>query len=261
MHIREGIDVAQNIYDNGEFNLKYDKMRTEDPYNANELIEIPTMHALVPDVTHKRVLDLGCGYGTQCRKMVELGADYVLGIDISSHMISQANEQNKEEKIEYQVLAMEDLNTLNYKFDVIVSSLAIHYVEDFKRLCRDISNLLEDGGYFVFSQEHPMKTAMIPNKDKIESDKIYLEDRQYYLLSDYKREGQRSKTWYVEDVIKYHRTLSTILNILIETKFQIKEIREPIPSEVALKLKPKYINNYDRPYFLFVKVQKEAILD
>jgi hypothetical protein len=62
--------------------------------------------------------------------------------------------------------------------------------------------------------------------------------------------------WNGEKVIKYHRTISELINGLIENGFMIDEIKEPIPSEEAIEKVPKYIYQYDRPYFIFIKAHK-----
>ena len=80
--------MKQNIYDIEIFSEAYDKMRYENKgMNANDLIEIPNFRKLLPDLTNKKILDLGCGYGENDIYCRELGAQEVLGIDISKHMI------------------------------------------------------------------------------------------------------------------------------------------------------------------------------
>lgn len=68
--------------------------------------------------------------------------------------------------------------------------------------------------------------------------------------------GERTKEWLGEKVIKYHRNFEEIINTLIENGFVIDRILEPLPSEYAIKSNSKYINQYDRPYFLFVRAKK-----
>ncbi|MBR6034177.1 MAG: hypothetical protein IKP28_05555 [Clostridia bacterium] len=68
--------------------------------------------------------------------------------------------------------------------------------------------------------------------------------------------GERIKEWFGGDIIKYHRNFEIIINTLIEKGFTIDKVLEPIPSEEAIKNNPKYINQYDRPYFLFVRARK-----
>ena len=45
---------------------------------------------------------------------------------------------------------MEDLGFPKETFDVVLSSLAIHYVKDFERLAAGISCWLKKGGDFIF---------------------------------------------------------------------------------------------------------------
>ena len=85
---------------------------------------------------------------------------------------------------------MEDISTINDKFDLIISSLAIHYVEDFEKLLSDIYELLNDEGYFIFSQEHPIETGTILNKECNGKDNIDIENKNYYLVSDYNINGK-----------------------------------------------------------------------
>lgn len=48
---------------------------------------------LLPDLSGKRVLDLGCGYGRHCKYAVECGAEQVPGIGLSEKMILAAKEK------------------------------------------------------------------------------------------------------------------------------------------------------------------------
>ena len=248
--------MKQNIYDNKNFSFEYDKMRKEKKgYNANDLIEIPNFRNMIPDVKDKKILDLGCGYGETDKYLKENGAAYVLGIDLSGHMIDIANKENKIDGVEYRVMAMEDISQINEKFDLIISSLAFHYIKDYHKLINDIYNLLNKKGILLFSQEHPIVLATI-KESYITDTKIDINNKRFYLLSDYNRSGLRTIDWNGEKVIKYHRTISELINGLIENGFIIDKIKEPIPSEEAIEKVPKYIYQYDRPYFIFIKAHK-----
>ena len=109
--------MKQNIYDDEKFFNQYEELRNEQKdKNANDLIEIPNFRKLMPDVTNKSILDLGCGYGENDKFFKEQGAKYVLGTDISEKMIEKANEINKIDGIEYKVIAMEDISSIDKKF-------------------------------------------------------------------------------------------------------------------------------------------------
>lgn len=48
------------------------------------------MFSLLPDLTGKKVLDLGCGTGVHLTRYLELGAKKVVGLDLSALMLQQA---------------------------------------------------------------------------------------------------------------------------------------------------------------------------
>ena len=123
--------AKQNIYDNETFFDGYRELRYRE-VNANTLFEIPTLISLLPNLEGKRVLDLGCGMGEHCVDYVNRGASRVVGLDISKKMLEVANKENADPKITYLNIPMEDIGNIDEKFDVVISSLAIHYIEDFK---------------------------------------------------------------------------------------------------------------------------------
>lgn len=248
--------MKQNIYDIKSFSDAYDKMRYENKgMNANDLVEIPNFRKLIPDVKGKRILDLGCGYGENDKYCIGLGAKEILEIDISKHMIKIAKENNNDENIKYKVMAMENINEIEEKFDIVISSLAFHYVKDYEKLINDIYNLLNDDGILIFSIDHPLRIA---SKFETWMKKNYtkINGKWFLLVSDYNREGIREKEWNGVMVKRYHRNFSSLINGLVNSGFKIDKILEPIPDEKAIKIIPKYINQYDRPYFLFVRAKK-----
>lgn len=248
--------MKQNVYDNKTFSVAYDKMRKDDKgRNANDLVEIPNFRKLIPNVKEKKILDLGCGYGENDKYCRDLGAKEILGIDISEHMIKIAEKNNTDENIKYKVMAMEDISKIKEKFDIVISSLAFHYVKDYEKLIKDIYNLLNDNGILIFSIDHPLRIA---SKFEPWMKKNYTEinGKWFLLVSDYNREGIREKEWNGVMVKKYHRNFSSLINGLVNSGFKIDKILEPITDEESIKIIPKYINQYDRPYFLFIRAKK-----
>lgn len=153
--------MKQNIYDDKTFFEKYDELRiNQKGLNANDLIEIPAFRNIMPDVKNKKMLDLGCGYGENDKYYKELGAKSVLGVDISKHTIEIANKYNKLKDIEYKEISIEDIYQINDKFDIVMSSLAFHYIKDYDKLIKDVYSLLNKDGYLIFSQEHPFTTCI-----------------------------------------------------------------------------------------------------
>ena len=245
--------AQQNIYDNRTFYDGYKKLR-ENKENANVLFEIPALLSLLPDMKGMKVLDLGCGFGEHCKLFIRRGADKVTGIDISEKMLETARKENCDPNIEYINMPMENINSLNDSFDAVISSLALHYVEDFSGVVRNIYSLLNEGGVFVFSQENPLNTCYSGTKDRWTRDaqgkKLYLN------LENYGIEGENESTWFVDGVKKYHRMFSTIVNTLTESGFTIEKMIEPMPDDELLKKYPKYRDLFHKPDFLIVRAGK-----
>ena len=96
----------QNVYDNQDFFKEYKSMRDR-KINANELIEIPIMKTMLPNLKGKDILDLGCGEGEMSQYFADCGANSVRGLDISENMIKEAEKQNKHKNVRFEKMAME----------------------------------------------------------------------------------------------------------------------------------------------------------
>ena len=80
--------MAQNIYDNPAFFEGYAQL-PRSVQGLDGAPEWPALRAMLPDLTGKSVIDLGCGYGWFCRAARELGASDVTGVDISEKMLAR----------------------------------------------------------------------------------------------------------------------------------------------------------------------------
>jgi len=148
---------------------------------------------------------------------------------------------------------MENLSQISEKFDLVVSSLAIHYVKDFEKLVCDVFNLLNENGLFVFSQEHPFNTCFSEGnrwtKDE-NGNKLFAN------ISNYSTDGVRESVWFIDGVKKYHRTFYSIMNTLVSAGFSIEKVIEPVPTEELLLDFPDYRDLFHKPDFLVVKGRK-----
>lgn len=243
----------QNIFDNETFFEEYKTLRERDS-NLNDLLEQPAMSKLTPDLSGKSVLDLGCGYGHNCMEFVNKGATKVVGIDISQKMLKIARTESADPKIEYINMSMTDIKSLNQKFDFIYSSLAFHYIEDFDCFAKDMFDALNTGGYLLFSQEYPIVTATIGGRGCFNRDEKG--NKISYTFSNYNQPGERKITWFVDGVIKYHRTLGNIITSLAKAGFIIDTVVEPVPEKWALEKFPNLAKEWLKPNFLIVEARK-----
>jgi SAM-dependent methyltransferase len=243
--------MKENKYDDPAFFEQYGKMNRSQKglEGAGEWYVLKTM---LPDLNGKHVLDLGCGFGWHCRYAIENGAKSVVGVDISEKMLEKAKQINSKDGIKYDHVALEDAVYPLETFDVVFSSLTFHYIQSFEKLIQNIYQFLKPGGYLVFSAEHPVFTA------EGKQDWAYDEagEKLYWPVDDYFKEGKRNTEFLGEKVLKYHRTLSTYLNVLLKAGFKVVEIKEPIPSEKMLKDFPEMKEELRRPMMLLISVQK-----
>lgn len=244
--------MKQNKYDESIFFDKYSNMeRSKNGLeSAGEWHELKKM---LPDFQGKRVLDLGCGFGWHCRFAVENGAKSVIGVDISQKMLNEAKNKTKYENIEYMCMPIEDIDFPDNSFEVVISSLALHYIQSYEDVLNKIYKCLSKGGDFVFSVEHPVFTAQGPQD-------WYYDDKGSILhwpVDHYFTEGARKAKFLGEEVIKYHRTLTTYLNSLVKAGFEITGVVEPKPAENLLYTVPGMLDELRRPMMLLVSVRKK----
>ncbi len=242
--------MKENKYDDEVFFRKYSEMERS-KRGLSGAGEWPAMKKILPDFRGKRVLDLGCGYGWHCRYGAEAGAASVLGIDLSQKMLEQARRRNGGPAIQYRLGAIEDQDFPPGSFDVIISSLAFHYLQDFQCLAERLYRWLAEGGDLVFSVEHPVFTAY-------GSQDWYYDDQGHILhfpVDRYYYEGPREALFLGEKVIKYHRTLTTYLETLLQQGFALRHLVEPQPPEEMMDL-PSMADEMRRPMMLLIAARK-----
>jgi len=244
--------MSSNIFDDDVFFEHYKTIRNKvDSYNNT--MEQPAMTRLLPDVRGKSVLDMGCGFGHNCATFVKMGAARIVGIDIAEKMLNVAMGENSDERIQYLQLDMTRIDELDANFDLVYSSLALHYVEDFDGLIKKVYAALNDGGVFLFSQEHPLVTAPLGGP-------TWIRDEQGIKiaapLSDYLTNGERHVSWLIDDISKYHRSFSCIANTLSDNGFAISQVVEPSPTVEVLAVAPQMYDEVHRPTAIIFKAQK-----
>lgn len=220
----------------------------------SELLEKPAMQKLLPDVRGKKVLEIGCGIGNNCMEFVEKGALRVLALDSSMRILETARRENHHRDIEYLNLEAEKLHEIHETFDVVYSSLVFQYIEDFEKLVVDISDRLKKDGILLFSQEHPIITASSGKNLGWNYDEKGKEIS--YSFTDYHISGRRGSHWFIDDVIKYHRTMGEIVTALAKHGFHIEELQETCPNEEILEHYPRMKRELLKPSFLIIRARK-----
>lgn len=236
-----------NIYDNQAFFDAYAQMsRSQDGLaGAGEWHQL---QPLFPELNGKSVLDLGCGYGWHCKYAAENGAMQVLGIDQSEKMIVEAEKRNGAETIEYRICNLQDYEYPVEAFDLVVSNLVLHYIEDLDKVYQKVYRTLKPGGTFLFNIEHPVFTAGV-NQQWISEGERNL----YWPVDRYYEPGERKTDFLGHEVVKQHHTLTQILMGLIRVGFTIEAVEEAMPPEEWRAAMPDEMR---RPMMLLVKAKK-----
>jgi len=242
--------MAQNIYDNPDFFAGYSQL----PRQVQGLDGAPewqAIRAMLPELTEKRVVDLGCGFGWASRWMRQQGAASVLGLDVSENMIQRAKADTADTAIEYRIADLDTLELPTAVFDLAYSALTFHYIQDFDRLVRMIHQALAPDGNFVFTIEHPIFMAA--------SHPAWFADEnghKSWPVNGYSVEGERLTDWFAKGVLKYHRTMGTTLNTLIGAGFEIMQVEEFAPSSEQISETPSLADEMERPMMLLVSARR-----
>ena len=207
---------------------------------------------MLPPLSGKKVIDLGCGYGWFCRSARAQGAAEVTGIDVSEKMLARARELTQDDSIRYERGDLEELVLAHQAYDLIYSSLTLHYLPDIAPLLSTIYQSLQPGGWFVFSTEHPILTCPLRQGWLTDS-----EGQRSWAVNHYQHEGQRVSNWLADGVIKYHRTLGSTLNSLMGAGFTLRHVNEWGPSAQQIAATPALAEEAERPMMMIISAQRE----
>lgn len=242
--------MAQNIYDQPDFFAGYSQLGRQ-VHGLAGAAEWPAVRALLPDLTDKRVVDLGCGFGWFARFAREYGAAKVLGLDLSENMIARARADTTDTAIEYRIADLEQLELDEASFDLAYSSLAFHYIKDFARLTRTVHQALVPGASFIFTIEHPIYMAPSHPGWVIDA-----KGNKTWPIDGYALEGPRVTDWLAKGVVKQHRTIATTLNTLIGAGFTIRHVEEWAPTPQQVEETPDLADEMNRPMLLIIAAER-----
>ncbi|MCG8572593.1 MAG: class I SAM-dependent methyltransferase [Spirochaetes bacterium] len=210
----------------------------------NNLFERPFMTSLFDDFSFKNVLDAGCGTGYYSFYALQQQAN-VTAVDASQVMLDHLKKKDFTGRIKClqadMAKGLPDIDSDSQ--DYIISSLALHYIEDWNLIMNDFFRVLKEQGKAYISLQHPIM------------DFLYFQKESYYdkyLITD---------TWGKGDaafrVHYYTRSLTDMLKPIIQSPFHIIKLEEPLPDEKCQELdNGVYQILMKQPAFLFIVVQK-----
>jgi SAM-dependent methyltransferase len=234
---KDAFDKLASIY---EWQVEQDS-----PYNTD--YERPAMLSMLPDkLEGLAILDAGCSAGWYTKTLLEKGAA-VTAIDISPEMVKAAARRTGGAAR----IICHDLNQPlpfeAHSFDMIVSSLTLHYCKDWFPIFKEFSRVLKPKGLLLFSTHHPFMDFKLFNCEN------YFEEM---LLHDtWKKAGTSF------EVSFYRKPMEKIVTETCRF-FVIDELSEPRGTESFKKNHPE---NYEyimkNPHFLIIKATSRKFAD
>ncbi len=213
--------------------------KAENGYN-----EHPAMRRVIGDVAGLRVFDAGCGPGFLTRDLLDKGAAFLAAVDVSPAMVRLATARAGEgADIHLADLAkpMPFLETDD--FDLVVSSLAIDYVRDWRTPLSEFVRILRPGGRLVFSVQHP--TASYEWLKPPSAFGVHYCEVKWTSFTDQP-----------VTVPDYYRSFEEIVNPVLAAGFRIARIEETRPLPELQAINPyKFHRNDTFPTFMIIDAQ------
>ncbi|WP_349407358.1 class I SAM-dependent methyltransferase [Pseudalkalibacillus sp. SCS-8] len=209
--------------------------------------ERPATLSLIPDVERKDVLDAGCGTGWYSEWLAKHDA-YVTAIDSDENMVKETKARIFSRGNVLQADLNQPLGALkDHSFDLIISSLTMHYIKDWEKPMKEFNRILRNKGRLIFSVIHPfLDYTRFPNEN-------------YFSLKQLTEVQASAK--YNNEINLYLRPLNEIIKPLYLNGFIIERIIEPLPTEEFRRVHPKeYEDLMKHPHFLFIRAQKMTSL-
>lgn len=106
----------------------------------------------ISDLTCRKILDVGCGTGYHCWRMLGDGADYVMGIDPSMRFIVQNEAIQKyarDSRFDFLPIGIENMPTDLPHFDSVFSMGVLYHRRDPINHLYELKKLLQTGGELV----------------------------------------------------------------------------------------------------------------
>ena len=200
----------------------HSKRNNPDQSGWNDYLESPAIDSILkPIANNKTILDLGCGTGILTGRLLRWNSR-PFGIDPSERMIEIARTEFP--GIEFRLGSAENLPYQNEIFDIVASSLVMHYIKNLDPVFRNVYRVLRRNGAFVFSMHHPFNESF-----KIE--RKHCGD--YPVMQPYFHNSEYFWEMCGERLVSFHHTFENITNTLGEAGFLLKRIVECRPSAAS----------------------------
>jgi SAM-dependent methyltransferase len=229
-----------------------------------DLFTWPAFKTFVGDVKGLDTIDLGCGEGTNTRRLAHAGAR-MTGIDLSERLIDHARQSEETDPvgIVYHVGSYSHRAPFpDASFDLAISTLALMDGPDLAGAMREAYRLLRPGGVLAFSVLHPCHISPGLRWEKgadgqttgLVVDRYH--DRSAFTerwrFGDRPPPAQDQEPVELFAVPRFPRTLSDWINAVLDAGLAIERVEEPRPDEAAICQQPRFARWRDHAAFLLL---------
>ncbi|OEV02660.1 class I SAM-dependent methyltransferase [Streptomyces oceani] len=198
----------------------------------------PAMLDLVGEAAGRRILDAGCGAGPLSAALRDRGA-VVTGVDTSARMLELARRRLGDDADLRLADLSDPLPFADGAFDDVVSSLVLHYLEDWGPTLAELRRVLRPGGRLIASVDHPFVAYTLQDARP-----------DYFATTDYAFDwtfgGQTVPMRF------WRKPLHAMTESFTAAGFRLSALSEPRPDPAAQELFPEGFHDLStKPCFLF----------
>jgi SAM-dependent methyltransferase len=220
------------------------------PDRPKPALELPDVLDLIAPDAGPRVVDLGCGDAAIAPELAARGCTAYLGLDGSQRMVEAARVTTAGMSgVEIRRQRIEEYRGVPGSAELVLSRLALHYVEDIVDPLRQGAIALLPGGRLVFSVEHPLVTASDPRATTDHPRGAWVVDR-------YFERGARESEWLGGRVRKYHRTIGDHVAAVARAGLALEALREGDPRRDRFTGTAEYERRRRIPLFLIIAARR-----
>lgn len=231
-----------------------------------DAVNTPAFLKMLPDVTGKLGLDLGCGEGHNTRLIAARGAR-MYAVDIAPTFIRFAQEAERERPmgIGYAVASAVELPFPSGRFDFATALMSLMDIPEHDAALRELGRVVRRGGFLQFSIMHP---CFFPPHRRLvrggDGEAYAVEVGRYFdridgeidrwLFSAAPAEARAGVRPF--EVPLFHQRLEEWLNAVVEAGFALERVEEPRADEQTAERVREVADTRIVAYFLHVRCRR-----
>ncbi|MFI6865561.1 class I SAM-dependent methyltransferase [Nocardia sp. NPDC050406] len=225
-----------------------------DPYQT--LLTDPALLNAVGDCTGLDILDAGCGEGYFTRRLVELGAHHVHGVDTCEDFIAAARShpEHDDESSSFHHADVAALPLPDTSLDLVVANRLPNGITNPGQRFREFARVLKPTGRLILLGMHPCFYAARAERTAPKSEDFSVEA--YFSVRTVEQPFKvADKTSPAASVQSFY-SLETYIGMITAAGFAVTDLREPHPTAAMRRQNPWWEMNFVRPLFLLLVCQR-----